>query len=88
MDVSPFQRSVQRLPKERKKSKHSKAPKLPPPTDKRPAGKRSAADQERAFQLLDKATTRDLTPDELKILSVVQLSEYATIRLKRQTESR
>jgi hypothetical protein len=76
------------MPKERKKPKHSTAPKLPSPPDKRPAGKRSAADQERALQLLDKARTRDLTPDELKILSVVQLSQYATIRLKRQTESR
>jgi hypothetical protein len=34
--------------------------------------------------LLTTAQTRDLTPDELKILSVVQLSAYATIRQDRQ----
>jgi hypothetical protein len=42
------------------------------------------AKQLRASQLLTTAITRDLTDDELKVLSVVQLSEYARIRRNRQ----
>ncbi len=38
----------------------------------------------RASQLLTAAAKRDLTDEELKVLSVVQLSEYAKIRHKRQ----
>jgi len=72
------------MPKERKEPKPSKSSKLSSPADKRPASKRSAVEQQRAFQLLAKAKTRDLTPDELRVLSVVQLSEYATIRQDRQ----
>ena len=34
--------------------------------------------------MLAKAKTRDLTTDELKVLSVVQLSEYATLHQDRQ----
>lgn len=51
---------------------------------KRDAGTKSAADQQRAAQLLTTAKTRDLTPDEMRVLSVVQLSEYATIQRNRQ----
>jgi hypothetical protein len=51
---------------------------------KRDVGTRSAADQQRAMQLLTTAKTRDLTPAEMRVLSVVQLSEYATIQRKRQ----
>ena len=72
------------MPKERRKPTPTKASQAPAPTDKRTGGTRSAADQQRALQLLAKAKTRDLTPDELKILSVVQLSEYATIQRNRQ----
>jgi hypothetical protein len=38
----------------------------------------------RASQLLTAAANRDLTDEELKLLSVVQLSEYARIRQNRQ----
>jgi hypothetical protein len=38
----------------------------------------------RANQLLMTAASRDLTDDELKVLSVVQLAEYAKIRQNRQ----
>jgi hypothetical protein len=38
----------------------------------------------RASQLLTAATNRDLTDEELKVLSVVQLAEYARIRHNRQ----
>jgi hypothetical protein len=38
----------------------------------------------RASQLLTAAANRDLTDDELKVLSVVQLAEYAKIRHNRQ----
>jgi hypothetical protein len=38
----------------------------------------------RASQLLTDAANRDLTDEELKVLSVVQLSEYARIRHNRQ----
>ena len=42
------------------------------------------AKQVRAGQLLTAAASRDLTDEELKILSVVQLAEYAKIRHSRQ----
>ena len=42
------------------------------------------AKQLRARQLLTTAINRDLTDDELKVLSVVKLSEYARIRRNRQ----
>jgi hypothetical protein len=51
---------------------------------KRTAGPKSAADQLRASQLLTAAANRDLTDEELKVLSVVQLAEYARIRHNRQ----
>jgi hypothetical protein len=38
----------------------------------------------RASQLLTAAAKRELTDDELKVLSVVQLAEYARIRQNRQ----
>jgi hypothetical protein len=38
----------------------------------------------RASKLLTAAANRDLTDDELKVLSVVQLAEYAKIRHNRQ----
>jgi hypothetical protein len=62
----------------------SKIAKAPAPTTKRPVATRSTADKQRATQLLATAKTRDLTPDELTILSVVQLSAYATIQRIRQ----
>jgi hypothetical protein len=37
----------------------------------------------RASQLLTAAAIRDLTDEELKVLSVVQLSQYANIRRSR-----
>jgi len=72
------------MTKERRKPTATQGEKLPAPTDKWLAGTRSAADKQRATRLLAKAKTRDLTPDELKVLSVVQLSEYATIQPNRQ----
>jgi hypothetical protein len=42
----------------------------------------------RAGQLLTAAAKRDLSDEELKVLSVVQLSEYATIRQNRQKGTR
>jgi hypothetical protein len=38
----------------------------------------------RASKLLTAAANRDLTDEELKVLSVVQLAEYAKIRHNRQ----
>ena len=72
------------MTKERRRPTDTKGQKLPLPRDKRPAGKRSVTDKERATRMLAKAKTRDLTTDELKVLSVVQLSEYATIHQDRQ----
>ena len=72
------------MTKERRRPTDPQGQKLPSPTDRRPAGKRSVADKERATRMLAKARTRDLTTDELKVLSVVQLSEYATIHQDRQ----
>jgi len=46
------------------------------------------AKQLRARQLLTTAINRDLTDQELKALSVVQLSEYATIRRNRQNRKK
>jgi hypothetical protein len=68
------------MSKERRQATGADKTKAPAPTTKRAAATRSAADKQRALQLLAKAKTRDLTADELKVLSVVQLSEYATIR--------
>jgi hypothetical protein len=53
-------------------------------------GKRrvDAAKQARASKLLTAAESRDLTEDELKFLSVVQLAEYASIRHNRQKSAR
>jgi hypothetical protein len=42
--------------------------------------KMDVAKQLRASQLLTAAANRDLTDEELKVLSVVQLAEYAKIR--------
>jgi hypothetical protein len=72
------------MPKERRQATSANKTKAPAPTTKRAAATRSAADQQRALQLLAKAKMRDLTTDELKVLSVVQLSAYATIRQDRQ----
>jgi hypothetical protein len=46
--------------------------------------KTDAAKKLRAGKLLAAAANRDLTDDELKALSVVQLAEYAKLRHKRQ----
>lgn len=46
--------------------------------------KMDSAKQRRASQLLTAAANRDLTDEELKVLSVVQLAEYARIRQNRQ----
>ena len=46
--------------------------------------KMDAAKKHRASQLLTAAANRDLTDEELKVLSVVQLAEYARIRHNRQ----
>jgi hypothetical protein len=46
--------------------------------------KMDVAKRLRASQLLTAAENRDLTDEELKVLSVVQLSEYARIRHNRQ----
>jgi hypothetical protein len=43
-----------------------------------------AAKKLRASQLLTAAKSRDLTDEELKVLSVVQLAEYARIRENRK----
>jgi len=43
-----------------------------------------SAKQRRVSQLLTAAANRDLTDKELKVLSVVQLAEYAKIRHNRQ----
>jgi len=42
--------------------------------------KMDSAKRLRANQLLTAASNRDLTDEELKVLSVVQLAEYARIR--------
>jgi hypothetical protein len=72
------------MTKERKKPTPPKASKPHVPTDTRTAGSRSAADHQRATQLLATAKARDLTADEMKVLSVVQLSAYATIQQGRR----
>jgi hypothetical protein len=72
------------MPKERRKATGVHKTKIPAPTTKRAAATRSAAYKQRAIKLLATAKTRDLTTDELKGLSVVQLSAYATIRQDRQ----
>jgi hypothetical protein len=46
--------------------------------------KMDLANRLRASKLLTAAANRDLTDDELKVLSVVQLAEYARIRHNRQ----
>jgi hypothetical protein len=46
--------------------------------------KMDVAKRLRASQLLIAAANRDLTDEELKVLSVVQLAEYAKIRHNRQ----
>jgi hypothetical protein len=46
--------------------------------------KMGVAKRLRASKLLTVAANRDLTDEELKVLSVVQLSEYARIRRNRQ----
>jgi hypothetical protein len=46
--------------------------------------KMDVAKRLRASKLLTAAASRDLTDDELKVLSVVQLAEYAKIRQNRQ----
>jgi hypothetical protein len=46
--------------------------------------KMDVAKRLRASQLLTAAANRDLTDEELKVLSVVQLSEYALIRHNRK----
>jgi len=46
--------------------------------------KMDSAKQRRVSQLLTAAANRDLTDKELKVLSVVQLAEYAKIRHNRQ----
>jgi hypothetical protein len=46
--------------------------------------KMDVAKRLRASKLLTVAANRDLTDEELKVLSVVQLSEYARIRRNRQ----
>jgi hypothetical protein len=51
-------------------------------------GRQSAAHQRQATQLLATARARDLTLDEQRVLSVVQLSEYATIQRNRQRVKR
>lgn len=71
------------MTKKRGKSGGAKRTKVPAPIT-RAAGTKSAADQQRATQLLATAKTRDLTPDEMSVLSVVQLSTYATIQRNRQ----
>jgi hypothetical protein len=45
--------------------------------------KMDVAKRLRASQLLTAAANRDLTDEELKVLSVVQLAEYALIRHNR-----
>jgi len=72
------------MPKERRKATRANKTTVPAPTTKRAAATRSADDKQRATQLLATAKKRDLTTDELKALSVVQLSEYATIQRSRQ----
>lgn len=52
------------------------------------AQKVDAAKKLRASQLLTAAKSRDLTDEELKVLSVVQLAEYARTRHKRQKGDR
>jgi len=47
--------------------------------------KMDVAKRLRASQLLTAAANRDLTDEELKVLSVVQLAEYAKIRHNRKT---
>jgi hypothetical protein len=74
--------------KERRKPAVSKGVQPASTTGEQNAGMRNVVDRQRATQLLAVAKTRDLTPDEMKMLSVVQLSEYATIRQKRTTETR
>jgi hypothetical protein len=70
--------------KERRKATGADKTKIPTPTTMRGTAARSTADQQRATQLLETAKKRDLTADELKVLSVVQLSAYATIQRDRQ----
>jgi hypothetical protein len=47
--------------------------------------KMDSAKRLRASKLLTAAANRDLTDEELKVLSVVQLAEYAKIRHGRKT---
>jgi hypothetical protein len=47
--------------------------------------KMDVAKRLRASKLLTAAANRDLTDEELKVLSVVQLAEYAKIRHGRKT---
>ena len=61
------------MPKDRRKATGADRTKVPSPTTKRAAATRSAADKERAIQLLATAKKRDLTTDE-----------YATIRQAEQ----
>ena len=75
------------MAKERGNSRETKRTKALAPTT-RAGTTKSAADQQRAKQLLEIAKTRDLTPDEMPALSVVQLSEYATIQRNRQKGTR
>jgi hypothetical protein len=75
--VGRFQTEGSLMAKERNKS--GGAMKVERPAD----GKKSAAHLRRTTQMLAIAETRDLTPDELRVLSVVQLSEYATIQRNR-----
>ena len=76
------------MTKERRKPTRIKEPRPIATPNRRKSGTRTPADQQRATQLLAVAKTRDLTPEEMGILSVVQLSAYATIRQKRKMETR
>jgi hypothetical protein len=75
------------MTKERGISRSAKRTKMSAPIERRARGE-SAADRQRATQLLATANTRDLTADEMRVLSVVQLSEYAAIQRNRQKRTR